>query len=103
MGGLSFRSNLRTTLRSVDQERFVTCTVEIAHLHYWYWQVYQPFILVLYDAQKHRAFWVDVQAYVQEHELLEHADGETVTLRIPADNRVTVRAIDLFGTCHWIA
>lgn len=25
-----------------------------------------PFILVLYDAQRHRGFWLDVQNYVDE-------------------------------------
>jgi hypothetical protein len=95
-GWVEFQVKATDHVAFVDGERFVTSTVEMAHVHYWYWQVYQPFILVLYDAQKHRAFWVDVQSYVQTHEPLEQADQETVTLRIPTDNTLTVRAIDRF-------
>jgi hypothetical protein len=56
------------------------------------------FILVLYHAQKHRAFWLDVQAYVEDHaeEVGAAVENEpaTITVRIPAANKLTVTAID---------
>jgi hypothetical protein len=56
-----------------------------------------PFILVLYDATKHRAFWLDVQTYVEEQEIdFDAAAGKTVTLRIPTQNELSLRAIDRF-------
>jgi len=70
----------------------------MAHLHFWYHQLFHPFILVLYDAQKHRAFWLDVQAYVNDHadEVGAAVENEsaTITVRIPTANKLTVTAID---------
>lgn len=77
----------------VDGGKAVTCVVELAHLHFWYWEVAHPFILVLYDAQKHRAFWTDVQSYVDEHKI---DDRDAVTIRIPTKNKLDLRAVDRF-------
>lgn len=77
----------------VDSGESVTCKVKMAHLHYWYWEVAHPFILVLYDAQKHRAFWIDVQAYIDAHPL---DDRQTATIRIPTRNKLTVAAVERF-------
>lgn len=77
----------------VDDGKAVACVVELAHLHFWYWEVAHPFILVLYDAQKHRAFWIDVQAYVDEHAI---DDRDTVTIRIPSKNKLDLNAVDRF-------
>jgi hypothetical protein len=66
-GWIEFQVKATDDLRFVDRGKSITCAVEMAHAHYWYWEVAHPFILVLYDAQKHRAFWVDMQAYIDEH------------------------------------
>jgi hypothetical protein len=75
----------------VDNGTCVACVVETAHVHYRYWEVAHPFILVLYDAQAHRAFWVDVQSYIDAGAI---DDRTTTTFQIPTRNRLTVRAVD---------
>ena len=77
----------------VDGGRSVACVVEMAHVHYWYWETAHPFILVLYDARKNHAFWMDVQSYIDEHGI---EDRRTRTVRIPIKNRLTVNAVDRF-------
>ena len=95
-GWVEFQVKSTDHLAFVDDGQFVTCAIEMAHLRCWYWESEHPFILVLYDACKHRAFWLDVQTYVDERELQEDASSESVTLRIPSDNKLTLRAVDLF-------
>ena len=68
----------------------------MAHLHCWYWQAEHPFILILYDAQQHRAFWLNIQSYVDQRHIQEDVASETVTLHIPSENKLNLRAIDLF-------
>ena len=92
-GWIEFQVKSTDELNFVDNGKSVACTVELAHVHYWYWEAAHPFILVLYDAQNHRAFWIDVQTYVDEHGI---EDRRRMTVRIPAQNRLTVNAIDRF-------
>ncbi len=99
-GQVDFQLKAADNLRTVDDGNSIPCVVEMAHLHFWYHQLFHPFILVLYDAQKHRAFWLDVQAYVDAHadEVGRALDNEvaTITVRIPVANKLTVTAIDRF-------
>lgn len=92
-GWVEFQVKSTDTPNFLDDGKSIACVVEMAHLHFWYWEVAHPFILVLYDVDRHRAFWIDVQAYVDEHIF---DDRDTVTLRIPTQNRLTLRAIDRF-------
>ncbi|NUQ65331.1 MAG: DUF4365 domain-containing protein [Pirellulales bacterium] len=92
-GWIEFQVKATDEPRFVADGKSVACTVSMAHLHYWYWEVAHPFILVLYDVRKHRAFWVDVQAYVDEHPV---EDRQTLTIHIPTRNKLTVAAIDRF-------
>src|SRR5688572_19546034 len=62
----------------VENGAFIACRVEVAHVHYWCWEVSHPFILVSYDAQRHRAFWVEMQSYVDEYGM---GSGQTLTVR----------------------
>jgi hypothetical protein len=92
-GCVEFQVKATDQPSAVDQGNSVACIVEMAHVHYWYWEVAHPFILVLYDASKHRAYWTDVQAYIDEHGV---EDQETLTIKIPTKNKLTVGAIDQF-------
>jgi len=95
-GCVEFQVKSTDHLSVVADGLFVTCAVEMAHLHYWYWEVHHPFILIVYDAERHRAFWQDVQAYVDECPNVQDAGSETVVVRIPSRNRLTLQAISLF-------
>jgi hypothetical protein len=73
-----------------DAVRFRVAT---ADLHYWYWQ-HLPFVLVIYDAQRGRAWWVHLQSFVDGHPDLLNPRRKTVTLTIPATNKVNLRSVD---------
>jgi hypothetical protein len=92
-GWVEFQVKSTDRLSISDDGQTVSCTVEFAHVHYWYWGSAHPFILVLYDAKNHRAFWVDIQSYVESHAIDDH---ETLTIRIPFQNKLTVKSIDHF-------
>ncbi len=97
-GHVYFQLKATNKLRFVDKKRCVTAKVESAHLQDWWYRKHRPVILVLYDAARDRAFWLDVQAYcdevnkTQSHRLT--LDQETVTVRIPVKNKLTLRAVD---------
>lgn len=92
-GWVEFQIKATDKLRYADAGKSVVCNVEMAHVHYWYWEVAHPFILVLYDASKHSAYWVDVQSYIEASGI---DDRENITIRIPLKNVLTVAAIDRF-------
>ena len=98
-GEVRFQLKATDKLKVVAKGQFISHPVDIRDLHYWSFKSDRsyPFILVLYDAQRHRGFWLDVQNYVDEIRLdVEETDQETVTVRIPSSNRVTLAAIDRF-------
>ena len=92
-GWVEFQVKATDEPRFIDGGMAVAVTVEMAHARYWYWEAAHPFILVLYDAQKHRAFWIDIQGYLDDHGI---EDTQTFTVRIPVRNKLTVSAIDRF-------
>jgi hypothetical protein len=92
-GWVEFQVKATDKLRMIDGGRSVACPVEAAHVHYWLWEIAHPFILVLYDAQKHRAFWVDIETYFNTHQV---EDSTSITIRIPSRNKLTVSAVDRF-------
>jgi hypothetical protein len=99
-GQSDFQLKATDHLQFVKQGQSVACRVEMAHLHFWYWQTFHPFVLILYDAQKHRAFWLDVKRWVDAHrekfEYHRERGARQITLQIPSKNRLTVKAIDHF-------
>jgi len=92
-GWVEFQVKATDAVRIVEGGKSIALTVEMAHARYWYWEVAHPFILVVYDAQRHRAFWMDIQSHLDEHAI---EDSETLTVRIPTRNALTVNAIDRF-------
>lgn len=92
-GWVEFQVKATDKPKFVDRGTSVACTVEMARVRCWYWEVAHPFILVLYDAPKHRAIWIDVQAYIEACGI---DDRETLTIKIPVKNKLTVKSIDRF-------
>jgi hypothetical protein len=45
--------------------------------------------------EKHRAFWIDIQEYIEQGREFEEDQDEAI-IRIPIDNKLTVRAVDQF-------
>lgn len=86
-------------VKATDEPKFVdgesvSCTVEMAHVHYWYWEADHPFILVQYDASKNIAYWLDIQAYIEQRKIKD--TQQKLTVRISTRNKLTVNAIDRF-------
>ncbi len=94
-GWVEFQVKATDELNFVDDGNSLNCSIEMAHLQFWYWEVAHPFILVLYDAQKHRAFWIDIQNYIDEHKIIDDRQT-TTTIRIPTRNKLTLNAVDRF-------
>ena len=83
------------SLDFVDDRQSVTCRVTLSDLDYWLNVIEVPVVLVLYDAHKHRGFWLDVQEYIEQgREFAE--DQDEAIIRIPVRNKLTIRAVDRF-------
>lgn len=93
-GFIEFQVKATDTLKFVDNQRSVTCRVTLCDLHFWHYIIEQPVVLVLYDAEKHRGFWVDIQESIQGREFEE--DQDEAIIRIPTSNKLTLRAVDRF-------
>jgi len=91
------RFQLKATgrLKTSSDSSWISQRVETRHLRYWYFELY-PVILVVFDAEKERGYWLHVQAYVDHKPKLMDSDSETVSLRIPVGNVLSQRAIDRF-------
>jgi hypothetical protein len=62
-------------------------------LKLWLAETY-PVILVVYDGQADKAYWIDIQAYVSGRRIPElFAAGDTLTVHISAANRFNSRSI----------
>jgi hypothetical protein len=91
------RFQLKATDHLADDKPFAICQVATQDLHYWYWEAQRlPFVLVLYDAIRNRAYWLDIRRYIDD--ILSGLDIEqkTVQVRFPWTNKMTVKTIDLF-------
>ena len=99
-GHVFFQLKATDNVRFVDSDRSVIVRVETAHLRDWWYTKHHPVILVLYDARKDRAFWLDIQQHCDELNETNPSklelDAETITLRMPNKNRLTLRAVDQF-------
>lgn len=93
-GQIQFQVKAKETLDAAEKGKSIPVRIEIAHINHWCFEFY-PFILVVYDANRHRAFWLDVQQYVEANRLPVE-EQETTTVRIPRNNKLTVRSIDHF-------
>lgn len=75
---------VRFQVKATDNLRvnrgMVRCRVRTGDLHYWYWED-PPFVLVVYDAEKGRGFWLHLRGYIDDHPGLLESDQETITMR----------------------
>jgi hypothetical protein len=72
--------------------------VEVADLKWWQ-DEWMPVVLVVYDGQKDRAYWLHMQDYLNEKNVsLDDLapDQDRVTVRIPIKNRLRPRSAETF-------
>jgi hypothetical protein len=53
-------------------------------------------VIVVYQREKHRGYWLHIQEYLDRNSGVMESDASTATLRIPIHNKLDVRAIDRF-------
>ena len=71
--------------------------IERTHLVRWRREK-SPVIVIIFDANKKRAFWCYVQRYFQAlQDFNIFAAGETITIRVPTANRINPRAMRRFA------
>lgn len=92
---------VRIQLKATDgldlSKQFASCRVQTKDLHYWYWEDQQlPFILVLFDAQRNRGYWIHIRNHVDKLRLEIDPEQNTIDLQIPWSNKLTVNTIDRF-------
>lgn len=87
------RFQVKATDNLKTDRGIIRCRVRTGDVHYWYWED-PPFVLVVYDAEKGRAFWLHLRGYIDDHPGLLELDQETLTMRVPITNKVTLRAVD---------
>jgi hypothetical protein len=93
-GQVQFQLKATDHVAFTQDRKFLCIVVDEGNLDHSSKDLY-PFILVVYDAQKEQAFWLHVQEYVQTNKI--YPDRDTVTLRIPAKNKLTIHAVERFA------
>lgn len=99
--GMIENGEVRFQLKATDKlkvgrgRKWIAQRVDARDVRYWCFEPF-PVVLVVYDAEKGRAVWLHIQQYIEEHPELMQSDTETLTLRIPASNKLDLRAIDRF-------
>jgi hypothetical protein len=92
-GHVEFQLKATDHLKLSPDARTIAVRVASVDLKLWLWEPF-PVILIVYDATKDRAFWLYVQSYANNQGITDAT--ETVTLRVPANNRLNRSAIDQF-------
>lgn len=73
--------------------KMISWPVSRRDLKLWLKETY-PVILVVYDGQKERAHWTNIQVYFSERPTPElFARGETISIRIPIKSRLNPQAL----------
>jgi hypothetical protein len=95
--------NIAVQVKSTDHPNVladgsgIVVRVATVDVKYWLFE-WDPVMLVLYDATKEQAFWLDVQEYAARHELDEEVGGQTISLRLPTTNMLDVSVMQRWRT-----
>ncbi len=82
-------------LKMVQKGQLVSFAVSAKHINLWCDEI-MPVILILYDVQNDRAFWLYIQKYVKSANFKMVATQGTATLHIPAENVLDADAVKQF-------
>jgi hypothetical protein len=92
-----FQLKATGSLRRSAECKTIPFRLEWRDLLFWLNEA-EPVILVVYDAQEDRAYWLYVQAYFRQMQWAARATvAATVTVHIPAGNVLDEAAIRLFA------
>jgi hypothetical protein len=94
-GEVRFQLKATRTPRTSRNGEWIAQSVDTRDLRYWYFEPY-PLIVILYVADRQRAFWLHVQEYVDRHPELLDSEAQSMTVRVPTRNRLNLHNIDRF-------
>jgi hypothetical protein len=97
-GHVLFQIKATDTVHVIDCGASISIRVAMADLKAWQVEV-MPVILILYDGKNDLAYWIWMQQYLDEKKVTGDdvlAGQDRVTVRIPAENRLELSAIDRF-------
>jgi hypothetical protein len=92
-GGVYIQVKATDRLPRLADGKTISWPLSRRDLKLWLEETY-PVILIVYDGEKDRAYWLHIQAYVSQRGTAElFAGGETVSVRIPMRNRFNSGAL----------
>jgi hypothetical protein len=92
-GGVYIQVKATDWLPRIASGNTISWQVSRRDLKLWLQETY-PVILVVYDGQKNKAYWIHVQAYISDRRTPElFAGGDTIRTYIPIGSRINPRAI----------
>jgi hypothetical protein len=97
-GHVLFQVKATDSLQVLQDEQTIVVRVEVADLKAWQ-DEWVPVILVVYDGQSDKAYWLYVQRYLDEKQVSGEdllTEQDRVTIRIPRKNRLNRKAIEQF-------
>ena len=94
-GEVRFQLKATDHLKANEQRKWISIPIATGDLDYWAKETY-PFILIVYDARRDRAFWLDIQEFVGRHPEVIARGKEKIQVRIPLANKLTVKSVDEF-------
>lgn len=94
-GEVRFQLKAKHRLLVAADREWIPQRVDIRDVRLWYFEPH-PVILVVYDADRNRAFWLHVQQYIDRRPTIMDLDQGSVTMRIPIRHKVNLPAIDRF-------
>ena len=97
-GGVRFQLKATDSLKRSADGTLIRLRLEWRDLLFWLNEL-PPVIVILYDAQEDRAFWLYVQEYFRRHRWAKRSGkATTVTVHIPTDNILDEAAVRLFAS-----
>ena len=98
--GYAESGDIRIQLKASDnhsyikKQPFISFVIKRKHYELWTNEL-MPVFLILYDAQKKKAYWLYVQEhFISDPSLKPRAGAQTLTLRVPLVNEFTEATVD---------
>lgn len=92
-GEVKFQVKATDALKVLADGGTISLSLDAQDLDHWMGEI-APVVVVVYDAQTDRAYWLDVKAYGRGQGWRQGSfTTRTLTVRIPMSNRVNRRAI----------
>jgi hypothetical protein len=92
-GIVYFQVKATDHVRLLADGKALTLVVSRRDLRLWLGELF-PVVLVLYDGQRDRAYWLDVQAHFAERSTADlFLAGDTVSVRVPLAQRFSRRSV----------